>query len=319
MNPPVEPLWSVMIPTYRPNENFLSEALASVLRQAPEPEAMQIEVVDDGSPDVDVAALVARVGGDRVRVERNPRNLGLAGCWNACWNRAQGRLIHILHQDDLVQPGFYAAIGAGFERHPEIGAAFSRHAFIESSGRWHSVSAEERPTPGLLPDWLARIAATDRIQCSSIVVPRSVYRQIGGYRTDLQHVLDWEMWVRIARRYPVYYEPQTLACFRQHAGSMTSRQERSGVALAETFRALRDFSAELRPADVRAARRQHALRGLCLARREARTGEGRAAWRNLRVILANCRDRIVVHQALRIVARLGLAWLRVPPPRPSAP
>ena len=58
--------WSVMIPTYNPKAEYLSQALVSVLQQAPGPEQMQIEVVDDCSPGTDVAALVKSIAGERV-------------------------------------------------------------------------------------------------------------------------------------------------------------------------------------------------------------------------------------------------------------
>jgi len=50
------PFWSVMIPTYNPRADYLEETLHSVLQQNPGPKQMQIEVVDDCSPGMDVVA-----------------------------------------------------------------------------------------------------------------------------------------------------------------------------------------------------------------------------------------------------------------------
>ena len=55
------PLWSVMIPAYN-CYNTLGETITSVLMQAPGKDQMQIEVVDDGSTDGDVKALVDELG-----------------------------------------------------------------------------------------------------------------------------------------------------------------------------------------------------------------------------------------------------------------
>ena len=41
------PFWSVMIPRYQPDENYLRQTCASVLQQDPGPDQMQTEVVDD--------------------------------------------------------------------------------------------------------------------------------------------------------------------------------------------------------------------------------------------------------------------------------
>ena len=90
------PFWSVMIPTYNTRADYLEETLRSVLQQAPGPDQMQIEVVDDCSPNGAPVQLVHEIAGDRVTVHRELKNNGLAGIWNRCIERARGEWIHIL-------------------------------------------------------------------------------------------------------------------------------------------------------------------------------------------------------------------------------
>jgi hypothetical protein len=80
----------------------------------------------------------------------------------------------------------------------------------------------------VIADWLERIALYQRVQCPAIVVRRDVYEHLGGFRPDLVYALDWEMWVRIARHYPVWYEPTVLACWRVHDQGETARLRRLG-------------------------------------------------------------------------------------------
>ena len=94
-----------MIPTYNLRPEHLEQALRSVLIQDPGPDRMQIEVVDDCSPDVDVAALVKNIAGERIVFSRNSKNLGLAGNWNGCVDRSNGVWVHILHQGRLSAAG----------------------------------------------------------------------------------------------------------------------------------------------------------------------------------------------------------------------
>lgn len=134
----LRPFWSVMVPTYRPREEYLRQTLESVLRQDPGPEQMQIEVVDDSSPDVDVAALVKSIAGARIAFSRTPRNLGLAGCWNTCLERSRGQWVHILHQDDYVLPGFYQRLEEASRAHPEVSLIAARSFFVDEEGViWH--------------------------------------------------------------------------------------------------------------------------------------------------------------------------------------
>ncbi len=238
------PLWSVMLPVYEPN-SYMKEAIRSVLDQDPGYENMQIAVVDDASPSGGVEDLVRAFAGNRIGYIRQPRTLGLAGNWNTCIARAQGELIHLLHHDDLVYPGFYDAIGRGFVADDGIGMAFSRHRFIDAESHEISLSGVVRPTPGAIDGWLERIAAGQRLQCPATVVRRGVYDAIGGFRQDLCYVLDWEMWVRIAGRYRVWFEPRVLAAFRMHSGSETARLRKANLIDDDFRRAFRIIRREL--------------------------------------------------------------------------
>jgi glycosyltransferase involved in cell wall biosynthesis len=248
MNPPTilpvpedgkpRPFWSAMIPAYNPPKDYLEQTLRSVLAQDPGPEQMQIEVVDDCSPKVDVTALVREIAGDRVIVSQTPKNLGLAGCWNTCIERSLGEWVHIFHQDDVVLPGFYAALRQGIESDSQVGLAFCRHIFLDSDGHWLGLSAIEQPVAGRFPEANIRLTEMQRIQTPAVVVRREAYEQLGGFRTDLSFALDWEMWCRIANRHAVWFEPRVLAAYRSHPASASSRLARNGEDVRDTLRCI---------------------------------------------------------------------------------
>ena len=233
------PFWSVMIPTYNAQGEYLEQTLRSVLAQDPGPEEMQIEVIDDASPNGAPTEFIRKLAGERVTVHCEPRNLGLAGSWNHCIERAWGDWVHILHQDDLVLPGFYQSLRSGVERFPQAAAALCRHAYCDEGDHWHRLSILEMPSPGLLQHFVEPLVTTERFQCAAIVVRRSTYEQLGGFNPDLKHALDWEMWIRIASKFPFFYEPKILACWRNHAGATTSRQIRSGENIRDIAKAIR--------------------------------------------------------------------------------
>ena len=216
------PFWSIMIPTYNPRADYLEETLHSVLQQAPGPEQMQIEVVDDGSLDNTASEVIRRVGAGRVAFHAEPQNRGLAATWNRCIERARGHWVHILHQDDLILPGFYDHLRKGAEQ-SDAGAIFCRYAVASSNGDWVSVSELHRESPGLLDDWHARISVQQLIQCPAIAVRRLVYEQLGGFLPQLRYTPDWEMWQRVASQFSFWFEPSVLACYRVHPDSATSR------------------------------------------------------------------------------------------------
>ena len=255
------PFWSVMIPSYNADD-LLEETLGSVLAQDPGPDRMQIAVVDDASSGADRAAsIVDRMAGGRVEFHCGASNLGLAGNWNRCVGLARGHWIHLLHQDDLVAPAFYERLGRGIAGHPELGAAFCRHRIIDEHGRELRVSEPERPDPGILEGWRDALAAGQRLQCPAIVVARSTYERVGGFRGDLRYALDWEMWARVAAGGPVWYEPEVLAAYREHLGNETSRLVRDGADLLDMERGL-ELILRLHPEADRPALRRRAGRFL---------------------------------------------------------
>lgn len=215
------PLWSVMIPVYN-GAALLPETLESILVQAPGPEQMQIQVVDDASVDADVKSLVERIGKGRVLYYRQAHNVGSLKNFETCLRLAQGHLVHLLHADDRVRPGYYQKIGHLFERFPQAGAAFCRYDTIDEEGkvRWHHFT--ESSEDGILGDWLLKIAQKQRLQFCCITVRREVYEKLGSYY-GVHYGEDWEMWARIAAHYEVAYTPEILAEYRIHTNSISSR------------------------------------------------------------------------------------------------
>ncbi|MFM7108232.1 MAG: glycosyltransferase family 2 protein [Planctomycetaceae bacterium] len=255
------PRVSVMLPTYRPDA-LLADALRSVLAQAPAADDMQITIVDDGSPAGLVEDLVGTVDrSGRVEIVRHGERLGLAGNWNRAIELARGHLVHLLHQDDLVLPGFYARVLAGFGRAPDIGMAFCRCRIVDGAGRLLKVNSRVGWFAGVLDGWLPRIAERIRVQTPAAVVARATYEALGGFRPDLVQALDWEMWVRIAARRRVWFEPRALAAYRRHAANETSRLFATGrgwpdVAAAIAINA-RSLPPEVRDRVVAASVRWH--------------------------------------------------------------
>jgi glycosyltransferase involved in cell wall biosynthesis len=277
------PLWSVMIPTFNCAQ-FLAEALESVLAQAPDSHEMQIEVIDDASSD-HVEAVVRQVGGDRVSFHRHDANIGQIANFTACLRRSRGKLVHLLHGDDRVRPGYYAAMAAGFASDPSIGASFCRWSLIDEDGKVTSTAVQERLQAGFLPHALARLASEQRITTPSIAVRRSVWEELGGFDSRLACAEDWEMWVRIAAGYPVWYDPSPLADYRLRRGSTTDRNTRMAEELRFAARAMEIFG-PLLPRDVRktargAARSAYSATALRNARLYAIEGDREAMWANL--------------------------------------
>ena len=294
--PPIPPLpdglerprFSVMVPAFEPDAR-LRDSLESVLSQALPATEMQIAVVDDASTPGTVERLVRSIDpSGRVDVVSHGHRLGLAGNWNRAIALARGHLVHLLHQDDAVRPGFYAAIDRGFRHADDIGMAFCRSRIVDDRDRLVKTTSRQKWFAGVLVNWLPTIAERQRIQTPAAVVARTTYEAIGGYRNDLCHALDWEMWVRIAARYRVWYEPRSLAIYRRHMANETSRLFASGAVWPDMARALRInahcLPDSIREATLAASVRWHAASAIRTAERQLAAGATAAAAATLRAI-----------------------------------
>lgn len=173
-------------------------------------------------------------------------NVGSLRNFETCINRATGHLLHILHGDDLVKPGYYEHMGRLFDCYPGIGAAFCRYVYVGQSSKPLYYRDIEMSEPGILDNWLVRLAQRQRLQFCTITVKREVYEQLGGFY-GVDYGEDWEMWVRIARHYPVAYDPEVLAAYRLHLGSISGKSYASAKNLKDlqwVIRAIQQYLPE---------------------------------------------------------------------------
>ncbi|MGA7952702.1 MAG: glycosyltransferase [Gloeobacterales cyanobacterium] len=245
------PFWSIMLTSYKRTE-YLEQALRSVLAQAPGIDEMQIEVVDDCSPNKDkIETIVKEVGQGRISFYSSPLNNGIFGNWNVCIQRARGHWVHILSDDDLVMPGFYETYRQHIETYPcsvVLGPSF----YIDGKGQDFDVSAHLQSQDGLLENALKQLSKSNRIHTPAIVVAREAYEKIGGFTTSLVFTPDWEMWTRLASAFKLAYINTPYSCFRIHSRSETNRLTLSGESILDCFNASKLIQSRIKdPDDLR--------------------------------------------------------------------
>ncbi|MCZ8169796.1 glycosyltransferase family 2 protein [Flavobacterium sp.] len=214
------PKISVMIPTYN-CAALLRKTLASVLEQDLGPELMQIEVIDDCSTD-HPEAVVAELGKGRVMFFQQPYNVKHVKNFQTALSRAQGEIIHLLHGDDFVLPGFYTQMLNMYAQYPEIKACFTQNHVVNSANEIIHTAKKIQEHHGIIPNFFEMQVKQQLIQTPSITVKKEVYETLGTFNPTLSWTEDWEMWARIAKYYPIGYIAQPLACYRVHTQSSTS-------------------------------------------------------------------------------------------------
>jgi glycosyltransferase involved in cell wall biosynthesis/SAM-dependent methyltransferase len=204
-------LVSVIIPCYN-HERFLGEAIESTLVQTyPN---VEIIVVDDGSTDntADVAA-----GYPSVQYVYQA-NQGLAAARNTGLGMSHGELLVFLDADDRLMP---AAVEHGV-RHllSSSDSAFvsGRYRYIDEDGKiLHEYSQEPAG-----PDSYASFLHGNYIGMhATVVYRRSAIEVEGGFNPALSACEDYDLYLRLSRKYPVAVHNHLVAEYRQHGQNMS--------------------------------------------------------------------------------------------------
>lgn len=301
-----------MIP-YRNGRRYLSETLKSVLEQDPGPNKMQIAVVDDAS-DEDPRPILSSLAGERVEYYRNVTNLGIPQNFNKCIRLAKGYWVHILNQDDCVLGDFYRKFQSRIEEYPSLVALFCRVIFIDERGNWVGLSDLDLPESGVYPRFASVEVVSNRVWMPGMVVARHVYERLGGFRPELPYSCDWDMWNRVARAGPVWFETRPLVLYRLHKKSESSRRAHLAENIGDMRRVVSLAGAYLASEErflLAKARRKVAEIALVSARKALDAGQLRTAWAHLReAILAAPYPITAINATLTTLASLVRRVLR---------
>jgi GT2 family glycosyltransferase/glycosyltransferase involved in cell wall biosynthesis/SAM-dependent methyltransferase/Flp pilus assembly protein TadD len=213
------PMVSVIVPTYnRPDR--LREALASVLAQTYQD--FEIIVVNDGTSDVDSVITALNTGG-RLTCIKHDRNRGLAAARNTGLRAAKGKYVAYLDDDDRYLPGHLETL-VTFLEHNDRKAAYTdawRVCEKFENGR-HIEAARDLPySHDFNP---ADLLISNYFPVLCVMHERSCLEEVGFFDESLFAHEDWDLWIRMATKYPFGHIKQTTAEFtwRTDGSSMTS-------------------------------------------------------------------------------------------------
>jgi glycosyltransferase involved in cell wall biosynthesis len=207
------PTVSVCIPAFGRPE-FLRTAIESVLAQS----FGDFELlVGDDSGDLESAV----VSDPRIRYFRNATRLGMAGNWSALLDRARGRFVGLLMDDDELAPDFLETVVSRFADDPSLGVVFTNHYFrTEGALRKRKCALPE----GRHDDFLLDLLRYRPVAVSATLMRHDVWEQV----RPLPDVVtaDVVLHVRAAlHRWPFFYVDRPLMVYRVHPGQLSRQEE----------------------------------------------------------------------------------------------
>jgi glycosyltransferase involved in cell wall biosynthesis len=193
-------------------EKYLSQTLHSVARQ----QGVEFEhiVWDGGSRDCTFE--IAR-SFPHVKVIEG-KDQGIADAMNQAAAYATGEFLLHLHADDLLAHGrVLLMVERVLRQHPHLEWLYGRAHFIDEKG------SHVRTTPHE-PFSIKRLRKYNFITHPAVFLSAAVFKKMGGFHTELNYCMDYDLWLRLSQFTTPYALATPLACFRQHADSLSTQE-----------------------------------------------------------------------------------------------
>lgn len=221
--------------------HYLGEALDSVLGQTVPP--AQVIVVNDGS--TDHTAQVLRDYGNRIEMIEQ-ENSGKSRALNRAMPFVRSAYLWIFDDDDIALPHSLERHLAVLEADAEAGFVYSGCSVLHMHADGRAEDRGRLSMPQADDDEIfPRMLEQNFMQQQGMLVRTHCYRKVGPFDENLDRSQDYEMNLRLARRFPGRALDEVSFLFREHGG----HRGRPGAEFAADGRSLRwiAFSRALLP------------------------------------------------------------------------
>jgi GT2 family glycosyltransferase len=212
------PMFSIVVPCWRPPIWALDRCISSVLTQ--DFASFELCLCDDGSNDPALSARLEEAAhlDPRVHVDRLEQNGGISTATNRAIERATGRYLVFLDNDDELHVSALVTLAEAIARYeadnggvpPDL--VYSDEDKIDETGR--------RFMPAFKPDWSPDLLLSNAYMCHVLVVRRELVAALGGLRSEFDGAQDHDLMLRVTEQTDrILHVPEILYHWRIMLGS----------------------------------------------------------------------------------------------------
>ena len=219
------PLVTVAIPMYN-NGRFIDETINSVLRQTFTD--FELLIYDDNSTD-DSYEKAASYNDSRIKLFRNPENLGPEGNWNKAISNVTGKYVKLVCGDDLLFPECLQKQVAVFEDPYNNGVSLvsSQRTIIDPEGKTliKKVNFVNEGRKEMVDVIRKMIRMGTNIIGEPVcgLYPANLISKTRGYSAIVPYTIDLDFWLQMLKHGDLYVIDESLCAFRISNASWSSR------------------------------------------------------------------------------------------------
>jgi glycosyltransferase involved in cell wall biosynthesis len=199
------PLFSVIIPTYN-RANFIGDTIKSIQDQ--QFQDFEVIIVDDGSSD-NTEEVVAEIHEPRLRYIKI-KNSERAVARNTGGLNAAGQYVTFLDSDDQLKPDHLLTASQFIAEQPAEVFSQGYEVVHPDKSVIHKWSRLPNPVN-------EKLLQGNYLSCLGVFIRRDIFlNNKFNEDRDLSGSEDYELWMRLAAKYPIYTVPKSTAYLIQH-------------------------------------------------------------------------------------------------------
>lgn len=197
---------------------YLPQAIDSVYQQT----FKDYEIIFWDNQSTDNSGEIALSYGKPLRYFRGETFLPLGAARNAAIEKAQGKYLAFLDCDDIWLPGKLEGQVGLLESNKELGLVYSDCYIINGNGnaRENTYFYGLNPVRGRVFNELFRF---NIIPLLTVVIRKDILDKTGVFNPKYEIAEEYDLWLRIAERYPVDFIEQPLAKYRLYSDSVSQK------------------------------------------------------------------------------------------------
>ena len=208
MMPRVEPLVSVLMTAYN-REKYIAEAIKSVLSSTFI--NFELIIVDDASVDNTVAIAQTYAANDnRLKVYINEKNIGDYPNRNKAAGYATGTFITYVDSDDAIFSHSLQVMVNAANKYPDAALFMSVRSIDQSFAGFQYLAPKAAYEMHFKENGFMETGPL------GVLINRVVFNKVGGF-SGKRMIGDMELWLTIAKEYPIVRLEKDMVFWRQHA------------------------------------------------------------------------------------------------------
>ena len=232
-------LVSVVIPTYN-RGHLIERAVNSALKQTYQ--YIEVIVVDDGSTD-NTKDVMKQLTNERVKYIREEKNRGACHARNLGIQASQGEFVSFLDSDDFWSDD---------KLEEELKYLYSKKADIVVCNFWMERSGNKKKKiekyKGETLEY-KDLLFKNCVTTGAMLIKKEILEEVDGFDELMPRYQDWDLILRIAKYYPIFYldKPLLTLCFQENSITHSTSYEKKYFAIDRLIKKNKNDMLELNP------------------------------------------------------------------------